>query len=890
MKKALMVALVAFVLPGCSNNGGDEIVAVPFKSTIMLTTDDLKNLAPDHGDGRLVFTPAPAALALTKRGSVLVASVSPSTPSGLLRIVKSATSDGANLTLDTLNVPIQVAFESLHMKIQPRSSGGLGALKGTPNDLTPRSLDRKADGLMGPSQSASASFDTDILLFDGDGDPMTTDDQVEFKGSIDGTITVGFSLDFDWNLATKDLPDAAVSCLESILLGPELCLEALLPEAKVQMASDAHITAKATLEGAALADFKKEFDVLDVTLEPIALIPVPIIPVVTVLATVEGSASAGFSAGVHAGMDITSSISLSSKNLAAPMYQPPKVTHVDFGADPPAITLQAELKASIGAQTSILIADVTGPYARADIYAKLGADLTKNPCWALSAGVDSFLGITVKPTLPIIGSITLFDWKASPFSLDFPIANGSCSIPPNMSTLPPGSGADAPHYAMPTFTPWSRLMSSPLDGSFASSPTGDESDWTDLLHTIDGRYLVTGSRMTEPVKLDAPSAKAIWSQRYHEGDASGPALTVRRSLQQPDASIALLTTGTDVASFGLLDIGQAGGIYGYRTLTLGDSNCFPTPKALATDGAGGVYVTGACNDARRGFIAHVAADGSLMFALTIADSAGGSVSPSALVGVDGDVVVSGELGPLAGEDMMFAVRLDASGATKFSNAYQGCTDATGVSPTGGIANSNGDVTLVGSASAHRVGFLGRIKSDGSVAFASFPGLNLGLSKVFVITSVAELPTTGYVVAGSTVDLLGAVPTNTAATALVGLDSIGRALWSKRFTLLDASVPVASGFPAIRLSDDGGVVLAAAAQAQGAGDGGRLWTFEAVAKDGTLPGFDPARARLDDLGINDVMCAFSASSFTPSLAPLSVTSASGVATSELVTLSVDKITP
>jgi hypothetical protein len=889
MKAALIIALSTLAFAGCASHG-DEIEAVPFDATIMLKTSDLTNLAPDKGDGLLVFTPAPPALAAVKPGSVLVASASPLTPHGLLRVVKSRTNDGTSLTLETLNAPLQLAFQRVHLKIRPRSSGVISALKGTPNDIEPRSLHARDIGRAGPSQTANASYDADVLLFDGDGDPMTTDDQVEFKGSIEGTVTVGFTLDFDWGSATKELPDAVVSCLASLFLGPAACLDALLPEAKVQMASDAHLSAKAALEGAALADFKKEIKILDVTLTPISLIPVPIVPVVTIVASVEGSASAGFSAGVHAGADITASVSLSSKHLDAVNYQPPKITRVDFGADPPAVTLQAELKASIGAQISILIADVTGPYARADIFAKLGADLTKKPCWGLGAGVESFLGITVKPTLPIIGSITLFDWKASPFSLDLPIANGSCTVPPSISTLPPGSGADAAHYATPTFAPWSRLVASPLDGSFAASPTGDGSDWTDILHTIDGRYLVTGSRMNGPLKLDAQRSTVTWSQRYHEGDANGPALTARRSLQQLDTSIALLTTGPDVASFGLLDIGQAGGIYNYQTVTVNDVNCAPTPRAFVADGAGGFYVAGACNDAQRGFVMRVAAEGTRGFAMTIADRAGSAVSPSVLVAVGGGLVVSGEIHPATGHDLMFVVRLDASGVPKAASAYEGCNDATDVSPTAGMANANGDVTLVGSASAHHVGFLGRLKSDGSVAFASFPGLDLGLSKIFVINAVAELPTTGYVVAGSTVDLLGAEPTNTPATALVGLDSIGRTLWSKRFTLFDAGVPVASGFPSMRLSDDGGVVLAAAAQARGGGEGGRLWAFEAVAKDGTLPGLAVDRAQLTDLGIIDVTCALTSKSFTPSLASLATTAATRVATAETITTSVDKITP
>src|SRR5258708_29820734 len=127
---ALSAIYLALPLAACSaQKPKDVIEAVPFKSTVMLASTDLASLAPDNGDGVLAFTTAPDALAQVKRGSILVATVSPSTPTGLLRVVKSVTRSGTSLTLETLNAPVQLAFARLHMDIQPRSSGPLGALK-----------------------------------------------------------------------------------------------------------------------------------------------------------------------------------------------------------------------------------------------------------------------------------------------------------------------------------------------------------------------------------------------------------------------------------------------------------------------------------------------------------------------------------------------------------------------------------------------------------------------------------------------------------------------------------------------------------------------------------------------------------------------------------------
>jgi hypothetical protein len=69
----------------------------------------------------------------------------------------------------------------------------------------------------------------------------------------------------------------------------------------------------------------------------------------------------------------------------------------------------------------------------------------------------------MRPALPLIGAVTLDDWNAPSLNpLDLPIASGVCLTPPGGSTLPPGAGPDAEHFAVPTYTPWSRTWDSPV--------------------------------------------------------------------------------------------------------------------------------------------------------------------------------------------------------------------------------------------------------------------------------------------------------------------------------------------------------------------------------------------------------------------------------------------
>jgi hypothetical protein len=100
----------------------------------------------------------------------------------------------------------------------------------------------------------------------------------------------------------------------------------------------------------------------------------------------------------------------------------------------------------------------------------------------------------------------------------------------------------------------------------------------------------------------------------------------------------------------------------------------------------------------------------------------------------------------------------------------------------------------------------------------------------VLQSIVELPTTGYVVAGSHRDVLAPTssPPATLAPFVAWLDAAGSVLSARRFVLDDGSVPASS--PRIELTDDGGLMFAAARPAP---VGHELWTMKSFARDGTV---------------------------------------------------------
>src|SRR5204863_3153034 len=105
-------------------------------------------------------------------------------------------------------------------------------------------------------------------------------------------------------------------------------------------------------------------------------------------------------------------------------------------------------------------------------------------------------------------------------------------------------------------------------------------------------------------------------------------------------------------------------------------------------------------------------------------------------------------------DALFALRLAADGNVVYAKRYVGCPSAPDAIPSAAIVGGQGEVTMVGSGGAQHNGVFVRLRPDGSVGFATFPGFGFGLGSVFLLDSFVELPTTGYIAGASSVRFTG----------------------------------------------------------------------------------------------------------------------------------------
>jgi hypothetical protein len=797
--------------------------------------------------------------------------------------VQSVQREGDSLTLTTVNAPIQLAFRRLHLNLATRSTGDLATIF--------QGSAVRASAMGSANGAVSKTVEQEVVLFDGDGDPETQDDRAVLDIELGGTIDYGLSFDFDWG-ELDELPGAVTDCirelLDSLVSGdPADCsIENFLPEAKATYDVTAHLVASADLQGAAKADFEKEFPIFEpATIAEIQLGPVVIAPVLEIKGEVQGGASAKFAVGVQIDGDIATGVDISSKNLGQPTLRLPDVTRVVLTPHEPTVTLQAHARADVKAAITATLFNTAGPFAELGIFAALDADVENTPCWSAHGGIESQIGLRVIPSLPIIGAVTLFDWAADPFeAANLELASGSCLPDPNASTLPPGAGPDSIRYANPTFTPWAVTVAPPV--SVGSLLVPDDSHWTDLHPTIDGRYVVAGSNADTLLKLDEAGV-VTWARQYRtEGDPF--VADILRVTNTADAGLMLLTRMSGDYRLGLLKISQTGEPIFHVGFTIPGA-CFPDASTLAADGSGGFFVAGTCAADVTGWLMHFDAAGNVVGTTTFTDTDGDNFFPKVLVAVDGEVVVAGGTAPgggLAGP--MFAARFDAGGALRFARWYSANDGLLDIAPSVGIAAANGDVTLAGSANGHSRGFVARLRQDGTVAWQNFPDLPPSLARYFGLDAITELPTTGYVIAGSERDLIASGAEGATSVIVAGLDAVGGVLWSQRYTLLaGADEYLDSGFPAVRLTDDGGALFAGLAVAQRDDFRGQIVAMKVFAKNGFVD-LDPTRAISADPALHDVAFDLEAAAWDVTLDSAAYQTAPLVTTSRQVSLTTVKI--
>lgn len=855
----------------------DEIDYEVFPTTRVVSPADLQSLQTAAEDGTLVFDPSPASLADIATGMVIVGGSTKVAPHGLVRGVGDVVRDGSRLTLTTMVVPVQVAYRRLNAHSAHRIPDIAAAEAKNGDELAPRGTRVKT--IRPKDTNATSKKNLRWVLFDGDGDEATLDDQVRLEGELGGGFFFDARFEINWG-AVENLPQTVADCLKSIpaiLIGqlPDCTPLALLPEAKATFEVGPDLNAHADLIGSASLEFEKQIQLISMGLVPITVGPLVIVPGVDVIATLSGSAGARFKTGFDADLSARLDLVASTKNGVN--VSTPRLEKSDVKARATELAIMAKGRVSLGARISMTIYGIIGPYAQVNGYAELAADTSKDPCWDIRVGLSANAGIVLTtPRLPVLGVITLFDLKTPTWDLikSGALASGSCSFGKG-STLP-GAGPDEQRYGAPTFPTWSNVAKLPGEPLWAVS-AGGASDlaFTQMDRTTDGRFLTSSNGSLRLRKIDE-TGREIWSRGYITQDPAVP-LALGRFATMRDSSILAGTTSSEGRP-AVIRIGQAGGPFGGTELVF-DPGCnpgkilgvqrMPIPSDDLT-GSAHYVVTGECRDTNGAYIVLASSSGRIVSAKKVGVPEGSRISPRALTVIDGSLWWLG-MYMLDGISHVAAIRLDTNLAPQASSAYVGtCENNRRIEPAfARPATLRSELIVGGSSAGNHEGLLLRLRPDASVAFSSFPTFGPGASEISVIHSISELPTTGYVIAGSHQSYLAPEGSSyqVAAPYLGWLDAGGRVLGARRLVLDGGTVSTTA--PDVALTDDGGLMVAATRFTGGQLDHD-LWTMKTFAKDGTIT--DP-RVQSLPFTLSVASCGIAQVALPFTLADIKVTSKS-----------------
>jgi hypothetical protein len=820
---------------------------LPAEVLSALTKNDLET-------GTLTFSGSPALVRDRAPGDVLVAGKSDQTPKGLLRAVVSVTSDGGDTVVETIPVPLPLAFESLHAKLT-RTGIDLAGPNGPnqPKSTTP-ALSAEAY-TVGKTVGDQRVFDTELYNLDKNKD--TKDDQFLVHAELQGQVGFTATVDLDW-LDASGAIDHAKDCLEKAIKNPLSILSdcVTLPDVKVSFDVSLEGDGLLDVEGAASKEYKSGPIPLSETpweLPDLYAGPVVLTPELDFTANVEGDAANYFHARTEFGYDLGVKAKIGTKSGVS---APDPTFEKKIAKPVVSVSSSGHSKASFGPRLSLLAYDTFGFYTDLHGFGELEADRKSTPCWDYTVGIELTPGIRLR--IPwkkfglkkladklgwnwdfgsgVLGSIPLY--QDHPFD-GAPLSERACTKPPT-SALPLGEGPSTDTYESPTFSPWSyRFGNIRAKQPFVPYP-GQSHVLVEKTHA--SSWLVSGTSVGSVMHL-ADDGSVVWARGIDVGllpDEAALAL-------DPSAESALALTSDPVDFFvasdrlTLLALDYDGNVTWAKRLRLESGLPGPELRELSPvamtrmkDGDFSVLYSRHAVDhvGSELVLLRVSPNGTLRFARRFAFPTGQLSLGSNLVPIGDDVVVTG-LAFEPTETASYLARFDDKGTLEHAERVNACGSSR-VRIESATLRASGDLALFGT---HEISpertFFATVSPDGVPrgATALWSG---SILQDLAGAAVAELPTSGFVSLGRWTPWVGS------ALELSTLDSQGQRTGGRGYALSDQSASnMAALLPAaLRLTTDGGALVVAHVEGDHDFSDQGLWITKLPAKTFDAP-FDPA---------------------------------------------------
>jgi len=307
--------------------------------------------------------------------------------SGLLRKITDIDSLGNGIVLSTQQATLEDAIED-----------GNISLKQNLQKARISKVDYYYDGIsykLNKGQESNFEFELDIILYDLDGDPNTTNDQVKLVGD--------FILDADVVFEAK------ISSFK--LKNAKIGLEATNSESLQLIANLSY-------------SIEKEITLATVHFSPIyfQLGPVPVVILINLDIKAGGSGFAN--ANLTVGIDNTISYEAGVSYVRGQGWNPYSEFDNQFNYTPPTLSANAGARVFVKPEVNIGVYGVLAGYANAEAYGEILANFIPPPfSWQLYAGLDFGVGARAK----ILG-VEIFDFETNVLELRWLLAQSSTNL------------------------------------------------------------------------------------------------------------------------------------------------------------------------------------------------------------------------------------------------------------------------------------------------------------------------------------------------------------------------------------------------------------------------------------------------------------------------------
>jgi hypothetical protein len=324
-------------------------------------------------------------------GDILAIGITGDCPHGLLRRIETITESNGSIIIETIAATLEEAVNDGVIEIAKTLN---------PADIISAMALKKGVALQKPLQAQAAdAFNINIdniILYDFDGNPVTTDDQIKADG------VVLFETRFEFRVQIKDFQ---LKQLEFVNTSTE--------RAELEISADIAINV-----------FDEEVEIARFYLTPITIwvgwLPVIISPVITVNVGLDGEVSVNISSNIVQEAELEAGLIFDNGT-----WSPVSDFSIDFDHDPPTLSSACDFRGYAGPQLSLLIYGVVGPYAEIDGYLELAAylELLDTLKWMLHTGLEAGVGIKME-----IFSTLLADYYAKLIEYRMLVAEGEIDL------------------------------------------------------------------------------------------------------------------------------------------------------------------------------------------------------------------------------------------------------------------------------------------------------------------------------------------------------------------------------------------------------------------------------------------------------------------------------